>query len=224
MQNDQAEPVWLDPRTADAPAGQRRSGFSTHGRVFWLSCQTLRGRTSLRGSRDEICLLTDEPGLCACGTLVTRQGQNNRRLVCLSQFSPLNCSFAYWNERLWNSDTPPLVPLGVCVQPTHSLPVIASSSSRLGTELFQQWSLKPITHLLREDSPRHEGEIPLCLGVTASCLCWNVARVFCSVDPLAFLHLTGREQADAAAGKATVEKLLVRLYVWTGAPVRIVVH
>lgn len=115
----------------------------------WLSCQTLLGEElSLRGSWDEICLLTDEPVLCACGTLVKRQGQNNCRLLCLSQFSPLNWSFAYWNERLWNSDTTPTPRLScsVCVQPTHSLYNCLQQQSWL----FQQWSLKPITHLLCE--------------------------------------------------------------------------
>lgn len=195
MQN---EPVWLvtkwslaDRQTGDAPSGQRRDGFSTHRIVFWGVGERPWEAAEMKYASWQMSLL-----YVLAGRSFTRQGQNNRRLVCLSEFSPLNWSFAYWNERLWNSDTlpahpPPLPPLSpfrssrsVCVQPTHSLPIIASSSSLgSGPSAFQQWSLKPITHLLREDGPRHQGEIPLCLGVAASCLRRNVTRVFfCSAD------------------------------------------
>lgn len=182
-----------------------------------LPVKLLEGKMSLRGSGEEICLLTDEPVLCACGMLVTCQGQNNHRLVSLSQFSPLNWSFAYWNERLWNSPPPPpryfrtpshlLRSSGsVCVQPTHSLPIIASSSG-LGAGPGS-FSSDPLSLL-------HTCCVKAAHATRVKSLCALVSQhPVCAETSLALWSINANIQQArmAAAGEATEGKLRLRLH------------
>lgn len=181
----------------------RRVGFTLLGKCFLRHADVGNGlgplagqfgKTALTVSRDELWILTALPVLCGSGALITCLGRNNYSRLCMARLYFLLCHaypvffaglmkwIVFPSAPAHKADALPprrlilsVNPSGVCCGAA-AVVIAFRTSLGSGPRIFQLWSLKPITHLLREGTHKPtwmKAFCATCLGFSTSCLCCN---------------------------------------------------